>query len=144
MPPPNDADGNNPSPAPLAAGNHPPPRPVPGIKPPAPLITDSKYLPENWKQKWNNYKILTALNQHPREYQVALLLHTLGDDALRIYNGLSFDTPEDTRTVDQIVTAFDSFAMGEVNETYERYIFNQRYQDESESLNYTCQHCANL
>ena len=77
---------------------------------------------------------MTALNQHPREYQVALLLHTLGDDALRIYNGLSFDTPEDTRTVDQIVTAFDSFAIGEVNETYERYIFNQRHQDESESF----------
>ena len=60
MPPPGNADGNPP-----------PPRPVPGIKPPAPLITDSKNLPENWKifkQKWNNYKILTALNEHSREY----------------------------------------------------------------------------
>ena len=46
----------------------------------------------------------------------------------------SFDTPEDTRTVDQIVTAFDSFAIGEVNEPYERYIFNKRHQDESESF----------
>ena len=74
MPPPNDDDGDNPPPALPVAGNPPPPRPVPGIKPPAPLITDSKYLPENWKifkHKWNNYKILTALNQHPREYQVA-------------------------------------------------------------------------
>ena len=53
---------------------------------------------------------------------------------MRIYNGLSFDTPEDTRTVDQIVTTFDSFAIGEVNETYDRYIFNQRHQDESESF----------
>ena len=123
MPPPNDDDGNNPPPVPPAACNPPPPppRPVPGIKPPAPLIADSKCLPENWKifkQKWNNYKILIALNQHSREYQVALLLHTLGDNALRIYNGLSFDTPEDTKTVDQIVTAFDSFAIIEVNETY--------------------------
>ena len=50
MPPPNDDDGDNPPPAPpAAAGNPPPPRPVPGIKPPAPLITDSKCLPENWK-----------------------------------------------------------------------------------------------
>ena len=69
MPPPNDDDdGNNPPPAPPAACNPPPPRPVPGIKPPAPLITDSKYLPEKiFKQRWNNYKILTALNQHLRE-----------------------------------------------------------------------------
>ena len=131
MPPPDDdADGNNPPPAPPAAGNPPPLRPVPGIKPPAPLITDSKYLRKNrkiFKQKWNNYKILTALNQHPREYHVALLLHTLGDDALRIYNGLSFDTPEDMRTVDQRVTAFELLPIGEVNETYECYILNQRH-----------------
>ena len=51
---------------------------------------------------------------------------------MRIYIGLSFDTLEDTRTVQQIVTVFDSFAIGEVNEAYECYIFNQRHQDECE------------
>ena len=74
------------------------------------------------------------VNTQPREYQVALLLHTLGDEALKIYNGLQFDTPETDRTVAEITGAFDKFAVGERNETYERYIFNQRRQQEGETF----------
>ena len=92
---------------------------------------------DNWKlfkQKWSNYAILTGVNTQPREYQVALLLHTLGDEALKIYNGLQFHTPETDRTVAEITGAFDKFAVGERNETYKRYIFNQRRQQEAETF----------
>ena len=112
-------------------------KPLSGIKPPPPLLCEPKTLMDNWKlfkQKWTNYAILTAVNTQPREYQVALLLHTLGDEALKIYNGLQFDTPETDRTVAEVTGAFDKFAMGERNETYERYIFNQRRQQEGETF----------
>lgn len=43
----------------------------------APCITD------NWK--WTNYAVITNLVSHIRDYQVALPLHTLGDEGLDIY-----------------------------------------------------------
>ena len=78
-----------------------PPPPVQGIKPPQPLVVGPNIV-KDWKlfqQKWSNYSVITNLSRQSRAYQVALLLHTLGDDALKIYNGFHFDTPEDQRTM---------------------------------------------
>ena len=133
----------------------PPVAPISGIKPPPPLSFEGN-ISENWryfKQKWGHYVILTKLSQQSREYQVALLLHTLGDEALRVYNGFQFTTPEEDRTIAEITAQFDTFAVGEVNETYERFIFNKRDQKDGESfesflaairnLVRTCNYCDN-
>jgi hypothetical protein len=99
--------------------------PVSGIRPPPPFCMEAN-LAENWrsfKQKWQNYAIITNLDRQTPKYQVALLLHVMGDQALKTYNGFQFDTDEDHRTVaemPEIVQKFDIFAVGEVNETYER------------------------
>ena len=110
--------------------------PVSGLRAPQPLNVDSN-IAENWrlfKQKWHNYAIITNLPQQAREYQVALFLHTIGDEALKVYNGFKFDTPDAVRTVDDIIQKFEIFAIGEINETYERYVFNRRDQMEGESF----------
>ena len=63
--------------------------PVHGIRPPAPVDLDFSPA-DNWKlfiQKWKNYATITQLQKQPADYQVALLLHTIGDAALKIYNG---------------------------------------------------------
>ena len=92
-------------------------KPLSGAKPPPPpLLCEPQTVMDNWKifkQRWTNYSILTAVNTQPREYQVALLLYTLGDEALKIYNGLQFNTPETDRTVAEIIGAFDKFALEE-------------------------------
>ena len=109
---------------------------VTGIHPPPPLCFDHN-IAEKWKifrQKWQLYATLVFLKDQPQEYQVALLLHSLGDDALRIYNSFTFDTTEEHRTVDQILGKFDDYAIGEVNETYERYIFHRRSQLDGETF----------
>ena len=49
----------------------------------------------------------------------------MGDEGLRIFNGFTFNTAADERTTAEIVAKFDTFAVGEVNETYERFVFNQ-------------------
>lgn len=84
-------------------------------------------------------------------FQVTLLRQTLGAEGLKIYNGFKFETDENERTVQQIIEKFDSFAVGEVNETYERYVFNKRDQKEDEifenflssirSVIKTCNYC---
>ena len=61
--------------------------------------------------------MITNLATHDRVYQVALLLHTLGDEGLKIYNGVQFATDENVRTTAEILEKFDSFAVAEVNET---------------------------
>ena len=130
-------------------------QPISGIRPPQALGVDGN-ISEKWKlfkQKWKNYSVITNLRAQSREYQVSLLLHTLGDEALKVYNGFQFATNEDVRTCDEIITKFDSFAIGETNECYERYVFNNRDQKEGESfesflstirsLVKTCNYCAN-
>ena len=49
---------------------------------------------------------------------MALFLHTLGDQALNVYNGFTFSTPEEERNGEEIIAKFDAFAVCDVNETY--------------------------
>jgi hypothetical protein len=84
-----------------------------------------------WKQRWQNYYIITKLDKQEQPYQRAMFLQTIGPEALEIYNG--FDLAEDA-TVIQIIEKFDSFAIGSLNETYERYVFNKRDQKPGESF----------
>ena len=128
---------------------------VSGVKPPNPFSLGSNLL-DNWKifkQRWKTYSILSQLDKQSKEVQVALFLHTLADDALKVYNGFHFSTPNDSRTVSEIIDKFDEFAVGEINETYERFLFNNRSQNEGElfdkflsdlrSLIKTCSFCDN-
>ena len=117
-----------------AAAAYPPA--VSGIRPPQSFCIDGN-VADSWrlfKQKWQNYSVITNLNRQEMSYQVALLLHTLEDEALKIYNGFSFANTESERTVNEILEKFDNFAVGEVNETYERFMYYKRDQKESESF----------
>ena len=90
-----------------------PPAPVQGIRPPQALSLGPNIVQE-WKlfrQKWTNYAVITNLSTQDRAYQVALLLHTLGDDALRIYNGFHFETDEDRRTMGEVLAKFEEFTV---------------------------------
>ena len=94
--------------------------PVQGIRAPKPLVLDG-VISEAWKtfkQKWHNYAIITNLQVQRTTNRVALFLHTFGDQALKVYNGFTFSTPEEERTVEEIIAKFDAFAVCDVNETY--------------------------
>ncbi len=75
----------------------------------------------------------------------------LADDAIRLLNGFSFTTPEDERTVQQIMDKFEAYAVGEINDTMERFLFHHRVQKEGEDfesfltdtrrLSQTCKFC---
>ncbi|VDP96039.1 unnamed protein product [Echinostoma caproni] len=67
--------------------------------------------------------------------QLALFRHTIGPDALRVINGFTY-SPDEDRTDWQVVMAkMERYCLGESNETFERYIFNQRKQQHGEPLN---------
>ena len=86
-----------------------------------------------YQQQWKNYAIVSQLDKQPEEYCVALFLYSTETVAVKTYN--SFDmTEENRRRLSEIMIEFDKYAIGETNETYERYMFNSRNQKEGESM----------
>ena len=60
-----------------------------GIMPPGKLVMTGN-VADNWKvwkQMWSNYMVIVQLEMKPPAYKVALFLHCIGEDALKIFNG---------------------------------------------------------
>mgnify|MGYP002803382264 FL=1 len=57
----------------------------------------------------------------------------MGAEALKVYNGLSFDSEDDRQNLSKILEKFDEYTIGDVSESYQRYVFNSRNQDAAES-----------
>ena len=55
------------------------------------------------------------------EKQRALFIHCLDDDALEAFNTFQLN---DDATIEDLISAFDEFILGAVNETYERFMFH--------------------
>ena len=81
------------------------------------LDTNSSENWKLWKQMWNNYLILSGLDSKPDRYATALLLHSIGKDALRVYNGMQFDD-EDSDNPAIITAKFDDYVLGETKEFF--------------------------
>jgi hypothetical protein len=110
---------------------------IQGITPPKALDITHGNIAENWKnykQVWHNYAIITNLKAQTEQYRVALFLHCIGPEALKVYNGMQFADETERNTLASIHKKIDEFTIGEVNETYERYIFNGRNQGQDESI----------
>ena len=110
--------------------------PLQGIQPPTGLNLSSTNKAEAWKlykQQWKDYEIVAQLNRQTEEYRIALFLYSIGPQAVKTYNGFDL-SQEDRRNLDAIIAAFDRYAIGETNETFERYLFNKREQQEGESI----------
>ena len=127
--------------------------PIQGIHPPTHLDVKEN-VAENWKtfkQAWGNYAIIMNIHQQPETYQLALFLHCIGPEALKIFNGMPFDNPQEREKLESIIKKFDEFTIGETNETYERYLSNSWNQSPEETfdayvvalrtLSQTCNFC---
>ena len=77
--------------------------PIQGIAPP--------------KQVWTNHAIITSLDKQSEQYRVALFLHCIETEALKIYNEMSFT--EERGNLEAIMNKFKQFTIGEINKTYE-------------------------
>ena len=102
---------------------------VPGLQPPPPLKELTPKQWKQWKTQWQNYAVVCGLDLKPEKYKIALFLYSIGPKNVEKYN-----TFGDKTTLDSIIKQFEEAAVGEVNESYERYVFNKRNQKESESF----------
>jgi len=110
--------------------------PLPQVKPPPPLnLADcSAKKWKLWKQTWLNFAIVSKISSQDAEYQKALFLCTVGQGALEIFNAFQFSEGEDPDNVSTIISKFEEYFTGEINETYERFKFNQRNQEVGENF----------
>jgi hypothetical protein len=115
------------------------------VFPPPKLTLDSSSNAEEWqmfKQQYDIYATLTELNKKDPGYQSAVFLHCIGTKGLKIFNSFEFapagpdNVPpaEDKNDVKLLMKKFDEYIIGEVNETYERYVFNKRDQSSGETI----------
>ena len=106
-----------------------------GIKPPNSLNFEGNKLEHwpLWKQQWANYVVISRLDIQSQDYQTAMLLNSIGTDALKVFNGFVF-APNETRDVSNILRKLDEHIIGQLNETYERYRFNCRNQTPGEAV----------
>ena len=108
----------------------------PQISPPSSLVVDVNTA-DNWKmwrQTWENYCVIADLGTQPEDYKCALLLHSIGTDALRIYNGFKFTEGEDRNKMADIITKFEQHFLGQTQEFFERFQFNRRNQEPGETI----------
>ena len=88
---------------------------------------------ELWKQKWKIFATVSELATKSSDFQVNLFLSCLDDEALKAYNNLTLTTDE-KKSVDLTIAALQKRVHGEVNETMERHLFNNRHQEEGEKF----------
>ena len=108
-----------------------------GIPMPKPLNRDN--LAANWKKfkrAWDNHAVVVRLHRFDKEYKTVTFLSAMGEEALEIYEGMTFNPLESSKVVDSVVQKFEEYCIGQTNETFERYLFNSRSQKEDESIDH--------
>ena len=91
----------------------------------------------NWKRfkrMWTNYEIATGLDKKEGKTRTATFLTCISADALEIFDGFVFANEGEANDVDNVIAKFENFCIGKTNETYERYCFNKRDQEQGENI----------
>ena len=65
------------------------------------------------------------LNSESDGKRAAIFLACIGSEAYELYQTVEFADDKHRRNVDKVVEAFDHRCIGEINVTYERYVFNR-------------------
>jgi hypothetical protein len=102
-----------------------------------PPLKMSGSLANNWKTfkaMWNNYETAANLNDKSTEVRTATFLTSIGMDGFQLYESLDFAEEGDRNKIDKVLERLDRHFVGEVNETFERFKFNQRNQEMNESI----------
>ena len=102
-----------------------------------------------WKQRWDDYAMLTGLHAAPQPIQMAKLRSCLSDEVLRVLRNLQISQQE--QTLDIVLEKLRVYFLGQINEVVERRKFNLRCQLEGEcfedflvalhELSATCNFC---
>lgn len=83
---------------------------------------------------WINYETAATLADKSTEIRTATLLACIGIEAFQLIQTLDFAEENHRTDIDRVIARLDTHFIGEVNETFERFKFNQRIQDSNETI----------
>lgn len=89
---------------------------------------------KEWRLQFMNYLIATKLHKDSEESQCAVLLHVIGNSAVRAYRQFNFENEEDKKKINIVLDKFEEYFVPQINETVERYKFNSRIQSADETV----------
>ena len=108
-----------------------------GLSPPEPLNLSGGNIAPNWKkfkQKYTNYEIATGISSKDSSTRVATLLTVVGNDAIDVFNTLTWDKEGDDKEIEKVLLKFEEHCEPKKNVSYERYKFFSRAQESVESI----------
>ena len=100
------------------------------MKPMGPLKLEGN-IAENWRKwklRWSLYAKASGADKQEEATQCAIFLHTIGEEALEVYDTFSFTEEQKDKLV-PIIEKFEAYCSPKKNTTYERYIFNSCTQN---------------
>ena len=105
------------------------------VPPPAKVSIDNGF--QEWrrfKRGWNNFEVASRLKTESTEYRCAVFLSCIGEEAAELLDGFSFKEDEKDDNINDVMQKFENYFVGERNEVFEAYVFNQRVQGSAESM----------
>ena len=107
------------------------------FRPPSALQMDSGNLEQAWKlwiQKFDLYLAASRSTQLEESVQVAMLLASIGDEALRVFNTFRFDNDGDKQRINIVRQKLADYCMPRKNIVFERYAFGKTTQSAGETI----------
>lgn len=104
------------------------------LPPPLALTGNIAKTWKNWRQTWEAYQVITGLSERPQKYRVATFITCIGPEAMEIHNGLPFQSEEEKQNIEKVIELWNSYCIGKTNTIYERYKFNNRFQEATETV----------
>ena len=86
-------------------------------------LKSSGEIAENWKlwkEKYNNYFVISRLDQESADYQLLMLTHAIGDEGLKIIKTFTYTDGEDQNDWRVVMDKMEKHCIGKVNEIYKR------------------------
>ena len=106
------------------------------FRPPSCLRLDSNNLEEEWKfweQKFDLYLNASGASEKSEVTQIAIFLHCIGDDALKVFNAFQFASEDDKKQLKVIKEKFKDYCTPCKNIVFERFNFWRLTQAPGES-----------
>ena len=89
---------------------------------------------KQWRQVWDAYEEVTDLQNKTNRLRVATFITCIGKEALEVHNGLPFASEEEKSNMTKVLELWETHYIGKTNVIYERYKFNNRSQEQTESI----------
>ena len=89
---------------------------------------------KQWRQIWDAYEEVTELRSKTSRLRVATFITCIGKEALEVHNGLPFQIDEEKADINKVLELWANHCIGKTNTIYERYKFNNRLQEQTETI----------